>query len=387
MLGLVTVQVAFCFLVVFVGGLLVATLDRLARQPLGFVPQHLLTVQAVAATVRPMEEWERAAEALGTLPGVDEAAIGDRTLVDGFGWNNFISIDGAPPAEPRAFFRGVGPGYLHTIGVQWRDGRDIRPGEVHTGVAVVNEAFARTFYRGANPVGRVFHLPWRQGTRRAIEIVGLVADTRYRDLREPALPVAFVPFRLFDPASGAVRPRLDAVFLVRTTTPDVQALTSMIRAQVGRAAPAIAVSSIRTQEAVIAAQTVRERLLAILGAFFALVALVLSAVGLYGVADYLVLQRRRDIGICLALGAPTTRVARMVASGIVAMVALGGGVGLLLGLGSERYLGALLFGVTATDSAALAGPAGTVLVVTALACAGPIVRAVRTDITATIRAQ
>ena len=162
MLGLVTVQVAFCFLVVFVGGLLVATLDRLARQPLGFVPQHLLTVQAVAATPRPVEEWERAAEALGTLPGVDEAAIGDRTLVDGSGWNNFISIDGAPPAEPRAFFRGVGPGYLHTIGVRWRDGRDIRPGEVHTGVAVVNEAFARAYYRGANPVGRVFHLPWRR---------------------------------------------------------------------------------------------------------------------------------------------------------------------------------------------------------------------------------
>ena len=169
MLGLVMVQVAFCFLVVFVGGLLVATLDRLARQPLGFVPQHLLTVQAVAATPRPVEEWERAAEALGALPGVDEAAIGDRTLLDGAGWNNFISIDGAPPAEPRAFFRGVGPGYLRTIGVPWRDGRDIRPGEVHTGVAVVNEAFSRAFYRGANPVGRVFHLPWRQGTRRAID--------------------------------------------------------------------------------------------------------------------------------------------------------------------------------------------------------------------------
>ena len=134
----------------------------------------------------------------------------------------------------------------------------------------------------------------------------------------------------------------------------------MIRARVGRASPAIAVSSVRTQEAVIAAQTVRERLLAILGAFFAAVALVLSAVGLYGVADYLVVQRRRDIGICLALGAPTTRVARMVVSGIVAMVALGGGVGLVLGLGSERYLAALLFGVTATDSAASPRPAGIV---------------------------
>ena len=386
MLGLMMVQVAFCVLVVFVGGLLVATLDRLARQPLGFVPQRLLAVQAVAATPRPVEEWERATAAIAELPGVDKAAIGDRTLLDGFNWNNFISIDGAPPAEPRAFFRAVGPNYLQTIGVPWRDGRDIRPGEQHPGVAVVNEAFARAYYRGQNPIGRVFHLPWRNGTLRAITIIGLVGDARYRDLREAVPPVAYVPFR--DTLQTELpRPRSNAAILVRATTPDVQGLTTLIRNSVGRETPAIAVSSVRTQEAVIAAQTVRERLLAILGAFFALVALVLSAVGLYGVADYLVVQRRRDIGICLALGAPTTRVARMVASGIVAMVVLGGGVGLLLGLGSQRYLAALLFGVTATDSAALAAPAGIVLVVTALACAGPILRALRTDITATIRAQ
>ena len=387
MLGLVMVQIAFCFLVVFVGGLLVATLDRLARQPLGFVPQRLLTVQGVAATPRPVGEWERAVDALRDIPGVERAALGDRTLVDGAAWNNFISIDGAPPTEPRAFFRGVGPGYLETIGVTWRAGRDIRRGEVHTSVAVVNEAFARAYYRGANPIGRIFHLPWRNGTRRAIEIVGLVADARYRDLREPVLPVAYVPFALFDPATDTVRPRLDAVFLVRATTPDVEALSTMIRARVGGASPSIAVSSVRTQEAVLAAQTVRERLLAILGAFFSLVALVLSAVGLYGVTDYLVVMRRRDIGICLALGAPTTQVVRMVASGVAVMVAVGGGAGLMLGLGSQRYLETLLFGVTPKDVAALATPAGIVLAVTALACAGPVVRALRTDITATIRAQ
>jgi len=387
MLGLVTVQVAFCFLVVFVGGLLVTTLDRLARQPLGFVPQRLLTVQGVAATPQPVDEWEHAVDALRDIPGVERAALGDRTLVDGAAWNNFISINGAPPAEPRAFFRGVGPGYLETIGVTWRGGRDIRPGEVHTSVAVVNEAFARAYYRGANPIGRVFHLPWRNNTRRAIEIVGLVADARYRDLREPLLPVAFVPFRLFDPATETVSPRLNAVFLVRATTPDVEALSTMIRARVGGTSPSIAVSSIRTQEAVIEAQTVRERLLAILGAFFSVVALLLSAVGLYGVTDYLVVMRRRDIGICLALGAPTARVVRMVASGVVVMVVVGGGAGLALGLGSQRYLETLLFGVTPGDAAALATPAGIVLAVTALACAGPIVRALRTDITATIRAQ
>jgi putative ABC transport system permease protein len=183
------------------------------------------------------------------------------------------------------------------------------------------------------------------------------------------------------------RPRTSAAILVRATTPDVQALTALIRGRVGSETPAIAVSSVRTQESVIAAQTARERLLAILGAFFSVVALALSAVGLYGVADYLVVMRRRDIGICLALGAPTVRVARMVVSGILTMVALGGSIGLMLGLGSQRYLEALLFGVSASDAAALAAPAGIVLAITCLACAGPIVRALRIDITATIRAQ
>jgi predicted permease len=386
MLGLVLVQVAFCVLVVFVGGLLVATLDQLARQPLGFVPQHLLAVQGVAATPRPVEEWERAVAAIGELPGVDKAALGDRTLLDGANWNNFISIDGAPPAEPRSFFRAVGPGYLETIGVPWRDGRDIRPGEANPSVAVVNQAFARAYYGGRSPLGKVFHLPWRNGTRRAITVVGVVGDARYRDLREPVPPVAYVPFR--DTLLGEVpRPRLNAAFLVRATTADVQALTASIRARVAQETPTIAVSSVRTQESVIAAQTVRERLLATLGAFFAVVALLLSAVGLYGVTDYLVVQRRRDIGICLALGAPTGRIARLVAGGVTTMVALGGVLGLVVGMGSERYLGALLFGVTTSDVTAVAWPAAIVMLVTAVACATPILRALRTDITATIRAQ
>ena len=386
MLGLVLVQVAFCMLVVFAGHMLVGTLQQLAQQPLGFVPQRLLTVQAVSSTPRAVEEWERAVEAVGTLPGVERAALGDRTLLDGGNWNSFISIDGAPPAEPRVFMRAVGPGYLDTIGVAWRDGRDIRAGEQHPSVAIVNQAFARAYYRGANPIGRTFHLPSRDGTRRPLTVVGLVADARYRDLREPVPPVAYVPFR-DTLADGVLRPRLNAAFLVRTTTSDVQALTAAIRRRVGEQAPALAVSSVRTQEAVIAAQTVRERLLAKLGAFFGGIALLLAAVGLYGVTDYLVVQRRRDIGICLALGAPTARVVRLVASGVTTMTLLGAGIGLLLGLQSERYLASLLFGVAASDLGTLARPAAIVLAVTTMACALPIVRALRTDITATIRAQ
>jgi predicted permease len=382
--GLVLVQVAFCFLIVFVGGLFVTTLDRLARQPLGFVPQRLLAVHVVSARPAPVGEFEALVSALRELPGVDMVALGDRALLDGGNWNNFISIDGAPPDERRAFFRGITPGFLETVRVPLLGGRDLRDGEHHPTAAVVNEAFSRTFFGGENPVGRTFHLPNRFGQLRPIAVVGLVRDARYSALRDAVPPVAYVPFRDVDDA-GVLRPRMYATIMVRTAVPDPLALSSLIRERVASQS-SLAVSSLRTQEDVIAAQTVRERLLATLGTFFAGLALLLSAIGLFGVVDYAVVQRRRDIGVFLALGAPSTYVVKTVVMGVVSMALLGSLVGLLSGLASERYLKSLLFEVSASDTASLLQPSVIVLVVVALACAGPVMRALRTDITATTRA-
>ncbi len=384
--GLVLVQVAFCFLVVFVGGLFVATLDRLAQQPLGFVPQRLLAVQVVSARPQPVADFEAVVSSLRDLPGVEMVALGDRALLDGGNWNNFISIDGAPPDDRRAFFRGVTPGFLETVRVPLLAGRDLRDGEHHPAVAVVNEAFSRTFFGGQNPVGRTFHLPNRRGELRPIAVVGLVRDARYSALREAVPPVAYVPFRDVDDA-GVLRPRMNATIMIRTTVPDPLALASLIRERVASTQSALAVSTLRTQEDVIAVQTLRERLLATIGTFFAGLALLLSAIGLFGVVDYAVVQRRRDIGIVLALGAPSTHVARLVVMGVATMALLGSAVGLFAGLASERYLTSLLFEVSASDPASLLQPVVIVLAVVSISCAGPVVRALRTDITATIRAQ
>jgi predicted permease len=384
--GLVLVQVAFCFLVVFIGGLFVATLDRLAQQPLGFVPQRLLAVQVVAVRPQPVADFEAVVSSLRELPGVDTVALGDRALLDGGNWNNFISIGGAPPDVRRVFFRGVTPGFLDTVRVPLLAGRDVRHGEHHPAVAVVNEAFSRTFFGGQNPVGRTFHLPNRRGELRPIAVVGLARDARYSALREPAPPVAYVPFRDINDA-GVMRPRMNATIMIRTTVPDSLALASLIREHVASTQSSLAVSTLRTQEDVIATQTLRERLLATIGAFFAGLALLLSAIGLFGVVDYAVVQRRRDIGIFLALGAPSAYVARTVVMSVALMALLGSAVGLFAGVASERYLTSLLFEVSVTDPASLLQPVVIVLAVVSMACAGPVIRALRTDITATIRAQ
>src|SRR5581483_11816518 len=161
-------------------------------------------------------------------------------------------------------------------------------------VAVVNEAFARQYFGVADPVGRWFE---QANGRRRLQVVGLVRNARYRNLREPITPTAYVPIRL----SGA-EALGGATFLVRASSPNPLALAPMLRREIPRVWPAFRVSNIRTQKEIDDAQTVRERLLAMLALFFAAVAMLLGGVGLYGVLDYSVLQLRREIGIRLALG-------------------------------------------------------------------------------------
>jgi len=211
-------------------------------------------------------------------------------------------------------------------------------------------------------------------TNGSFQVVGLVKDAPYRNLREPTLPFAYVPLRTVDSA-GALEPMRNSTFVVRTTREDAAALAPVLRAALMRARPDFRVSDLRTQQALVDAQTVRERLLAMLAAFFAAVAVLLAAIGLYGVLDYSVLQRRREIGIRLAIGSQGSGIARLVAGEALAAVVVGSAVGLGLGLASGYYIGML-----AVPMLAILGSS----VVAALA---PVLRAIRIDPIAMLRAE
>ena len=155
--------------------------------------------------------------------------------------------------------------------------------------------------------------------------------------------------------------------MVRTSSPNPLALASILRQEVPRARPEFRVTNIRTQKEIIDSQTVRERMLAMLALFFAAVALVLAGVGLYGVLDYSVQQRRREIGIRMAIGAPAFNIARSVTVDVFVMVAVGAVAGLALGVTSTRYIETLLFEVKATDWYRLALPSAIILVATMVA--------------------
>ena len=168
--------------------------------------------------------------------------------------------------------------------------------------------------------------------------MGLVRDARSRDnLRLPIRPTAYVPFQAID-ATGALQPKGRGTFVVRTASANPLALASILRQEVPRARPGFRVSNIRTQAEINQSAHVRERLLAMLALFFAVVALLLAGIGLYGVLDYAVLQRRREIGIRMAIGAQAGDIARRVTADVFVMVLAGAVAGLALGMASARYI-------------------------------------------------
>jgi putative ABC transport system permease protein len=384
--ALIAMQVAFCFFVVFVAGLFVKTFERLSHEPTGFSTDRLLVVDTVTKTPQPLEFWDQVAEHLRMVSGVKMVALTDQPLLSGWSWNNFVSINGAPPNGVLSYMRAVSPGWLETMKIDLIDGRDFRLGDTNPGTALVNETFVKTYYDGVDPVGKTFEHVSDGGTRYRYEIVGLVRDVRYRDLREPILPQFYVPFHFVD-AQGALRKREDGILLVRTSMSNPSALAPALRQEVPRARSEFRVSRIRTQLEINQSHTVRERLLATLALFFAIVALLLAGVGLYGVLHYSVLQRRREIGIRIAVGAQAGGIARIVIVDVFAMILTGAVLGVVLGLASARYIESLFYQVKATDLQMLALPSLAILMGALLAALRPIISAVRIDPARMLRAE
>jgi predicted permease len=369
--ALIAAQAAFCFVVLFVAGLFVVTFNRLSHQPTGFSAERLINLDTLSPRQQPMALWDQVTDRLRALPGVETVALAGWPLLNGNGWNGVISVGGAQPAADLAYFLNVSPGWADTMKIPLLAGRDFRQTDAYPGAAIVNQAFAKRYFDGADPVGKLFETVEGDGARTRFQVVGLLRDARYRNMREPITPTAYVPIY--------PQPRSSATFIVRTSGANSAALASVLRHEVPRARPEFRVTNIRTQLDLNRSHTVRERLLAMLALFFAVVAVLLAGVGLYGVLDYSVLQRRREIGIRMAVGAPAANIARLVTVEIFAMVLVGSLAGLALGLASVRYIQALLYQVKGGDPAMLTLPSLTILAAALLAALPAVIHAVQID--------
>ncbi len=386
MLALLAAQMAFCVLVQFVAGLFVSTFQRLSNRPLGFSAEHVLVVDSSASKEQPLQVWMQVANQLRGTPGVQSVGLAGWPLLSRNRWRTDVRIPGHPIEASSPYVLDVSPAFFETMRIGLIDGRDFRPGDLPPrstesahrlpGVGIVNEAFAHTYFNGQNPVGRSVGVLQSKDIPTVMEIVGYVRDAAYYDVREPMRPTIYVP----------MASRQDNTFLVRIAGNPL-ALAPILRSAIYKARSDFQVRTIQEQSAFVRWQMLTERLLASLSLFFSIVALVLAAIGLYGLLNYSVTRQRREIGIRMALGARPAQVVRLVTSGLFGMVSLGLLFGLAGGVACGRFVEGLLFEVKATDPGAVAVPLVALLGVALLASIPPTLRAVQIDPAQTLRSE
>ena len=384
--SLVAAQMAFCVFVLLVGWLFVSSFERLTNRPLGFSTEDVLVLETeIRGNAESPSVWTDVADHLQQVPGVEAIGVANWALMSGNGWTVAVRPDGS--LEPRgANVLSITPGFLEAMRIDLIDGRDVRAGDVqptigkqgtpHDGVGIVNETFARTFFDGRSPVGKsVRARQWNENFV-SVEIIGLVRDTAYRNVRDPFPPMLFVPME--NRGNGAI--------VVRTSG-DPLTLAANLRREVSRVRADFLVRNVGTQAALVRNLIIRERLLATLSSFFAAVALLLAGVGLFGVLNYAVIQRRRDIGVRMALGARAQDVVKHVATDKLTSVAIGAAIGIAAGLAFGRLVEALLYEVRATDASTVMFTILALALTAVMATLSPALRAVRIDPVETLRAE
>ncbi|HYM24402.1 MAG TPA: ABC transporter permease [Vicinamibacterales bacterium] len=385
--ALVIVQVALSMVLVVGALLFVRSLRNLTTLDPGFAEDGITVVtldtrKAGIAPAQLAQTFDAITDRLGRLPGISSAARADIVPISGTGWNNNILIDGKKqPTYPN--FNRVSADYFRAMSVPIVMGRGFDDRIDAAGsarVAIVSQSFVKTYLGGNNPIGRSFQIEAAPGTPQPLyEIVGVVKDSKYGDMREPFGPIAFLPATQADPAAAS--PFLQAI--VRSS-----AAASTVTAEASAAIKAInprIVLTFDTMRNQIEQSLLRERLMATLSAIFGGLAALIATIGLYGVMSYMVARRRSEIGIRMALGADRGEIVRMVMREAGLLLAAGVAVGLVAAVAAGRAAMALLFGLKPTDPATLLVAAAGFGMVALFASYVPAMRAARLPPTEALR--
>jgi predicted permease len=349
--SLLVSQIALTAVLLAAAGLFAHSLLNLKNQDLGVRPDHVLEFSLSPELNRytpaqTIQLADRIRKGIEPLPGVRSVSESEIPMLANDNSSSNITVEGYNAQEDEDMnvdHNAVGPDFLATMGIPLLSGREFTEADIFNSpkVAIINEAMARRFYAGRNPVGLHFGFGGGKGTKIDIEIVGVVKDSKNTDVRQTIHPFIFLPYSQSQQAGNAT-------FYVRTNQ-DPAALTVSVRNLLEGLDGNLPIYDVRTFTAQVDDIMFTDRLVTVFSLALGLLASLLAAVGLYGVMAYVVARRTREIGIRMALGATRQSVAWMVVREILGMLAAGLVVGLIAAYGIGRLIESLLFGVKASD--------------------------------------
>ncbi|HEY1938761.1 MAG TPA: ABC transporter permease [Candidatus Angelobacter sp.] len=384
--ALVVSEIALAMLLLVGAGLLFKSFERLSNVSPGFSTDHILIANIVRSPTAYSDRnvrlgfFDRLFEQVAALPGVRSVGAVSFLPVTGTGSALHFNIQGRPPRSPQEYtiasYRAVSGGYLKTLGIPLMTGRWIedRDREGTPAVVVINSSFARTYFPNQSPIGQHIEVgavpdpsvPW-------MEIVGVVADVK-QSLASESSSEMYVPFRQAD----QVLPVLTLSLVVRTAA-DPLAQTNAIRSVVHNIDPNQPVTAIRSMQENVAQSVSEPKFRTVLLSVFAGIALVLAAVGIFGVMAYSVAQRTRELGLRMALGASRGRVLKLVLANGVRLTLMGVAIGLVATFFLTRYVSSLLFNVPPFDPMTLVAVVAALIIISLCACYLPARRATLVD--------
>jgi predicted permease len=375
---LVAIETGLCTVCLVAAGLLLNSFVRLLHVDKGFDAEHVMTVDINLPSARYPDLARRAdflrktLEAMHAIPGVSAAGVSNLLPLAGEGSNNIINLEGdTTPVSERtiADFRLINEDFFRAMGIPLTLGRAIESSDRTHPVSVISAATAQRLWPGQNPLGKRFHLG--DPSAPALEVIGVAGDVSAASLQKQANPTIYIPYwQRFD--------QRRCTLIVRATM-EPSAIAGAVRAEIRRLDPEIPVPQFQTMGEIVSASVAQRRFQLTLVMLFAAIALGLASLGIYGVVSYSVAQRRNEMGIRMALGASGSDLRSLVLRQGLAPVVIGlvAGLGAALALG--RVLSGLLFGVSATDPLTMGAVTATLLIVAAMACYFPALRATRSD--------
>src|SRR6266446_1643256 len=386
--ALVIAEVALAVVLVTASGLMLRSFVRLQGASSGLNPHNLITLELELPDVRYHAAQQQTffqqqlIQRVASLPGVQYAATVDNLPFSGNAFNSSFTIEGRPTGPttetPRAYYRVISPNYFPAIGIGLHKGNQFtdRDTTEQPGVAIVNEIAAQRYWPGVDPLGRRIKRGRPESKNPWLTVVGIVAASRQTSLKEGSQPEIYVPY--------LQNPGLTFTLVARTAS-DPRSLTGALRKEVLSADREIPAANIKLMEELISNSVTKERFYVLLLGVFAALALILAAVGVYGVMSYSVILRTRDIGIRMALGARPVDIFKHIVGQALVLGLIGLGVGIVLAITSTRVMSSLLYGVNATDPLTLAITSVVLLAVALLAGYIPARRATKVDPMVTLR--